>query len=247
MQEAPQGAPQQPMPYVRTRTARRRPLPLPAAQGGTWPRRSAPGHGEVRGRSSTTRNRLSERCSGCGAGAQPRANGGISGPALGCGSPATILPSPPDTHRCQHVLWSRPRGSRVPEPGPAHHPLPKERSADSEWHVADSACRLSASTGGRRPLTKAPFTHPERFKARGRAGGGAGGHAGMNGIPELGEQGASGRAERGPSTWPRRRRLTQPGRAERCGHPPNQPSASAAVTPTAWSPPSPQRPLGALP
>lgn len=239
-----------------------RPAPTPRpAQGSTWSRRSAPGHGEVRGRgrSSTARSCPSVAP---GTGWSRVLTAAISAPRWGA-----VLRLPPHTHttaRCQRVLWSRPWRRRVPEPGPAHHPLPTERCATRSGtkralHAA-SPPRRAAAVRQQKPHSRTPSASGP---AAGR-GEGVGGHAGMNGTSGLGEPGASGRAERGPSTWPWRRRLTQPGRAERCGHPSARapicppthhpsiihPSASAAVTPTAWSRPlpsaPPQRRLSAL-
>lgn len=233
------------MPYVRDRTARR---PAPPPPPG--PHRAARGRGAqprarrgARARPLLHGSQLSERCSGNGV--EPRTDGGDFGPALGCGSPVT----PPHTHttaRCQRVLWSRPWRRRVPEPGPAHHPLPTERCATRSGtkralHAA-SPPRRAAAVRQQKPHSRTPSASGP---AAGR-GEGVGGHAGMNGTSGLGEPGASGRAERGPSTWPWRRRLTQPGRAERCGHPSAHPPI---IHPSSIPPPAPPlpQPRGAAP
>lgn len=221
-----------------------RPAPTPRpAQGSTWSRRSAPGHGEVRGRgrSSTARSCPSVAP---GTGWSRVLTAAISAPRWGA-----VLRLPPHTHttaRCQRVLWSRPWRRRVPEPGPAHHPLPTERCATRSGtkralHAA-SPPRRAAAVRQQKPHSRTPSASGP---AAGR-GEGVGGHAGMNGTSGLGEPGASGRAERGPSTWPWRRRLTQPGRAERCGHPSAHPPI---IHPSSIPPPAPPlpQPRGAAP
>lgn len=189
----------------------------------------------------------SERCSGNGV--EPRTDGGDFGPALGCGSPVT----PPHTHNgpvparaLEPSLGEEGAGTRPRAP-----PAPHRALCDPERHEAGSARRLAAPTGGRRPPTKGPFTHPERFRARGGAGGGGGRPRGDEWDLGAGRAGSLGKSRAGPqhvAVAPTADSARAGGalRAPICPptHHPSiiHPSASAAVTPTAWSRPLPSAP-----
>lgn len=102
-QEAPQGAPQQPMPYVRTRTARRRPPP-------PRPHRAARGRGA---RPLLHYAQPSERCSRSGAGAEPRADGAGFGPAFSGYHQPPLAPHRPGASTCSGTA---PGAARCPNP-----------------------------------------------------------------------------------------------------------------------------------
>lgn len=226
-----------------------RPAPTPRpAQGSTWSRRSAPGHGEVRGRgrSSTARSRPSVAP---GTGWSRVLTAAISAPRWG----AVLRLPPPHTHNgpvparaLEPSLGEEGAGTRPRAP-----PAPHRALCDPERHEAGSARRLAAPTGGRRPPTKGPFTHPERFRARGGAGGGGGRPRGDEWDLGAGRAGSLGKSRAGPqhvAVAPTADSARAGGalRAPICPptHHPSiiHPSASAAVTPTAWSRPLPSAP-----
>lgn len=216
----------------------------------------SPGHGEVRGRarSSTARSCPSVAP---GTGWSRVLTAAISAPRWG----AVLRLPPPHTHNgpvparaLEPSLGEEGAGTRPRAP-----PAPHRALCDPERHEAGSARRLAAPTGGRRPPTKGPFTHPERFRARGGAGGGGGRPRGDEWDLGAGRAGSLGKSRAGPqhvAVAPTADSARAGGalRAPICPptHHPSiiHPSASAAVTPTAWSRPlpsaPPQRRLSAL-